>query len=124
MTKDEALKMALEALEIGLPLIEDFGSKEQLNTQHKAIAAIYEVYEKAKQNSVIGVQYVQGIPFFPPPQRTWVGLTDKEIEAIWKIAMFADYGIGAELSNQPFVHYARAIEAKLKERTHEQVKVE
>jgi len=47
-------------------------------------------------------------------QRTWVGLTDKEIEAIWKIAMFADYGIGAELSNQPFVHYARAIEAKLR----------
>ena len=51
-----------------------------------------------------------------PPQRTWVGLTDKEIEAIWKVAMFTDYGIGAELSNQPFVHYARAIEAKLKEK--------
>jgi hypothetical protein len=50
------------------------------------------------------------------PQRTWVGLTDKEIEAIWKIAMFTDYGVGAELSNQPFVHYARAIEAKLKEK--------
>jgi len=53
------------------------------------------------------------------PQQTWVGLTDKEIEAIWKIAMFTDYGIGAELSNQPFVHYARAIEAKLKEKTHD-----
>jgi hypothetical protein len=51
-----------------------------------------------------------------PPQRTWIGLTDKEIEEIWKIAMFTDYGIGAELSNQPFVHYARAIEAKLKEK--------
>jgi len=49
-------------------------------------------------------------------QRTWVGLTDKEIEEIWKIAMFTDYGIGAELSNQPFVHYARAIEAKLKDK--------
>jgi len=49
-------------------------------------------------------------------QRTWVGLTDKEIEAIWKVALFADYGVGAELSNQPFVHYARAIEAKLKEK--------
>jgi hypothetical protein len=48
--------------------------------------------------------------------RPWVGLTDKEIEAIWKVAMFTDYGIGAELSNQPFVHYARAIEAKLKEK--------
>ena len=45
-----------------------------------------------------------------------IGLTDKEIEEIWKIAMFTDYGIGAELSNQPFVHYAKAIEAKLKEK--------
>ena len=48
--------------------------------------------------------------------RPWVGLTDKEIEAIWEVAMFANYGVGAELSNQPFVHYAKAIEAKLKER--------
>jgi hypothetical protein len=55
-------------------------------------------------------------PLYATPQRTWVGLTDKEIEAIWKVAMFTDYGIGAELSNQPFVHYARAIEAKLKEK--------
>ena len=52
----------------------------------------------------------------PLPEREWVMLTDKEIEAIWKIAMFTDYGIGAELSNQPFVHYARAIEDKLKEK--------
>jgi len=44
-----------------------------------------------------------------PLQRTRVVLTDKEIEAIWKVALFADYGVGAELSNQPFVHYARAI---------------
>jgi hypothetical protein len=49
-------------------------------------------------------------------QPDWIGLTDKEIEEIWKIAMFTDYGIGAELSNQPFVHYAKAIEAKLKEK--------
>jgi len=49
-------------------------------------------------------------------KRPWAGLTDKEIEAIWKVALFADYGAGAELSNQPFVHYARAIQAKLKEK--------
>ena len=52
----------------------------------------------------------------PKHESTWVGLTDKEIEAIWEVAMFAKYGIGAELSNQPFVHYARGIEAKLKEK--------
>ena len=54
----------------------------------------------------------------PLPEREWVGLMDKEIEAIWKVALFADYGVGAELSNQPFVHYARAIQAKLKEKNY------
>jgi hypothetical protein len=100
MTKDEALKLALHGLEMGVTLIEDFGSKEQLNTQHKAIAAIYEVYEKAKQNSVIGVQYVQGIPFFPPPQRTWVGLTNVDIQ---------------QMGLKNYIKVVRETEAKLKE---------
>jgi len=58
--------------------------------------------------------YHDGKKAAQPAQRK--PLTDKEIEAIWKVALFADYGVGAELSNQPFVHYARAIEAKLKEK--------
>jgi hypothetical protein len=57
---------------------------------------------------------IKGQPYHFASQSTWVGLTDKEIEAIWEVAMFANYGVGAELSNQPFVHYARAIEAKLR----------
>ena len=60
--------------------------------------------------------FTHDVPLYTAPQRTWVGLTDKEIEAIWEVAMFANYGVGAELSNQPFVHYARAIEAKLKDK--------
>jgi hypothetical protein len=67
-------------------------------------------------NDRMKVDPVTGNVSIGKPQRTWVGLTDKEIEEIWKIAMFTDYGIGAELSNQPFVHYARAIEAKLKDK--------
>ncbi len=63
----------------------------------------------------VGVKSMKPL-YTTPPQRIWVSPTDKEIEAIWKVAMFTDYGIGAELSNQPFVHYARAIEAKLKEK--------
>ena len=40
----------------------------------------------------------------PPPQRTWVGLTDEEISAIdWK-------------SDETLHDFARAIEAKLKEK--------
>lgn len=41
-TLREAAQMALDALEHGLPTIEDFGDKEQLQIQHKAISALYE----------------------------------------------------------------------------------
>ena len=62
--------------------------------------------------------YAEKEPAWTPMyyKHEWVGLTDKEIEAIWQVAMFTNYGVGAELSNQPFVHYARGIEAKLKEK--------
>ena len=62
--------------------------------------------------------YAEKDPAWTPMyyKHEWVGLTDKEIEAIWEVAMFTNYGVGAELSNQPFVHYARAIEAKFKEK--------
>lgn len=36
----EAMKQALEALEWNLPVIEDYGDKEQLNRQHRAITAL------------------------------------------------------------------------------------
>ena len=62
--------------------------------------------------------YAEKEPAWTPMyyKHEWVSPSDKEIEAIWQVALFADYGVGAELSNQPFVHYARAIEAKLKEK--------
>jgi hypothetical protein len=51
------------------------------------------------------------IPLYAhPPQRQ--PLTDEEIEAAWKVAMFEDNGRHALLDNQPFVHFARAIERK------------
>ena len=46
-TLREAAQMALDALEHGLPIIEDFGTKEQLQLQHKAIAALYEALRAA-----------------------------------------------------------------------------
>ena len=42
MTKDEALKLALHALEWNLPVVEDWGGKDNLSLQHKAITAIRE----------------------------------------------------------------------------------
>ena len=46
-TLREAAQMALDALEHGLPIIEDFGGKEQLQIQHKAIAVLYEALRAA-----------------------------------------------------------------------------
>jgi hypothetical protein len=84
--------------------------EESLNLIKQLIDADNEVYAKGYEDGMAAESEVQ------KTLRPWVVLTDKEIEEIWKIAMFADYGIGAELSNQPFVHFARAIEAKLKEK--------
>ena len=84
--------------------------EESLNLIKQLIDADNEVYAKGYEDGVTAQAEVQ------KTLRPWVGLTDKEIEAIWEVAMFANYGVGAELSNQPFVHYARAIEAKLKEK--------
>ena len=47
----------------------------------------------------------------PPPQRTWVGLTDDEIQPCGYEACQTDL----ELTSQLVVYFAKAIEAKLKE---------
>lgn len=49
-------------------------------------------------------------------QRQWVGLDNSERLNIWEKAMIEDNGKNASLQNQPFVHFARAIESKLKEK--------
>ena len=45
------------------------------------------------------------------PQRTWVGLTDEDI---WTVLQFRGY-------NTDTIEIAKAIEAKLKEKTHERI---
>jgi hypothetical protein len=104
---NEALdKMAENARELGL----------DYEPEQEPVGEIVDAIEGAFKCSFTKMLPVGTKLYTTPPQRTWVGLTDKEIEEIWKIAMFTDYGIGAELSNQPFVHYAKAIEAKLKDK--------
>ena len=49
-------------------------------------------------------------------ERELVGLSDEEILGVWQKAMVEDNGKHARLDNQPFVHFARAIEAKLKDK--------
>ena len=91
MTKDEALKLALEALET---------KGEHHPRVYQAITAIKEVLEQPEQKPVAWayvnsddeceqIEYCTESPlpeFVPlytsPPQREWVGLTDDEIKAI------------------------------------------
>jgi len=49
-----------------------------------------------------------------PPQRTWVGLTDEEAEAIWEDHQFN--GRPSEVSFANRMNLMQAIEAKLKEK--------
>jgi hypothetical protein len=130
MNKNEALRLALEVLKAAyVPADLDKQRDKAIIAIKAALEAKDEpvAYINVEQRKLEWAKYMswdtptvanlQKIPLYTtPPQRTWIGLTDKEIEEIWKIAMFTDYGIGAELSNQPFVHYAKAIEAKLKEK--------
>jgi hypothetical protein len=64
MTDRELFIKALDALEWNLPVIQDYGDKEQLNIQHNAINALRGRAEQLK------------------PLRPWVGLTKEEAKEI------------------------------------------
>jgi hypothetical protein len=50
------------------------------------------------------------VPLYRHPQRTWVGLTDREIDELW-MSHHDDFGNPLSATG-----YERAIEAKLKEK--------
>ena len=100
MTKDEALKLALEALENA-----EYGDydKKELN---EAITAIKKALAQPEQEPVGFVDSKLN-----PIKRPWVDLTDKEIDVIYE-QHHNQYGE----CESPNFGYERAIEAKLKER--------
>ena len=129
MTK-EALKLALEALEEYVNVVVSVNDPNEWTPKvadagepaRKAITAIKEALAQPEQEpvawiysqgtaKVASMNYVSGVRATPlytsPPQRTWVGLTDEEVEdfvsALWPVGA----GAGKLL---------RAIEAKLKEK--------
>jgi hypothetical protein len=131
MTKDEALKLALEALETpwNTPYVD--GCDLALGKKVKAITAIKEALanealEKMAENArELGLDYEPEQPKVRTgdcllvgvcaseghkiaPQRTWVGLTDEEILSISAECAFSHQHMD--------IHFARAIEAKLKEK--------
>jgi hypothetical protein len=92
--KDEALKLALEALENELCI--DWTNNDEFNASaekmHEAITAIKEALEQPEQ------------------ERPWVGLTFEERNGIWR----KEIGWGDPSHNDEDL--MKAIEAKLKEK--------
>ena len=111
MTKNEALKLALEALEESHP-----------EAYRHTITAIKKALAQPEQEPVGWAEHGvinwladkqfnhTSFLYATPPQRTWVGLTDEEIKGCFKITPD---------QHLPWHIYQR-IEAKLKEKNHGQ----
>ena len=121
----EALAEPQEKYQYGTPLLDAMRGKanEALDRMAENARELGLDYEPAQQEPVakktrIGLVTSSGWDSLPvgtefytsqPAQRTWVGLTDEEVEAVWKRVQANDFHDCV----QPF---ARAIEAKLKEK--------
>lgn len=102
MTDRELFIKALDALEWNLPVIQDYGDKEQLNIQHNAINALRDRLAQPEQEPVAwryrapvedehwmwnyatymddpqNRRWCEAL-YTTPPQRPWVGLTNQQI---------------------------------------------
>ena len=109
----EALKLALEALEISVSCTDMYYvpiGKSMIPEVEEAITAIKEAL--AQEKKPVADDFFRMIADrnpkpFPLPQRTWVGLTDDEIEVLFQTAAGAD--------EEVHIRFARTIESKLKE---------
>ena len=129
MTKDEALeKKAENARELGLDYEPEVFSKQNYLNGY-CVGQSDLLAEQAKQEPAAWMVYTQdgqsvyvtdnptdiesnqrALPLYATPQRTWVGLTDEEVSEI------IDAEIGFNSCWGPEETFARAIEAKLKEK--------
>ena len=160
MTKDKALKLALEALEVANSCVDGYyipKGKTQLPEVEEAITAIKETlaqeqepvalplvqFEKVAEGIEVGYDVFGGVDIrlggefvyvhinydyrythnaerkalakqivgllTTPPQRTWVGLINEEIETIWRKVEAGDF-------HDCVLPFAEKLEAKLKEK--------
>ena len=121
MTKDEALKLALEALEEYTSVVTSVNDPNTWikvgdggKPARETITAIKEALAQPEQepvafashgvvNWIADKQFQHEAHLYSVPQRTWVGLTEAQCGVLWKTNM------------TPFEYY-QAIEAKLKEK--------
>jgi hypothetical protein len=122
MTKEQIIELALEALERSVATCFDQYAHQQVMSQpdhfmNQAITAIKEALAQPEQEPVAWEQFYPDIGKpqiafnsevigYVAPQRTWVGLTNEEIDKTLRVYE-QDYG---------WISFAKAIEAKLKEK--------
>ena len=126
MTKDEALDLALEALELSSVTVDSFGvqrkTQEAITAIKQALAA--PVQECLAHGECFGGKCIYTTP--PAAQRQWVGLTDEEIIKAMPGGIYDclndpwDCGVGdgdtLRSIKKDVLRIARAIETKLKEK--------
>ena len=104
----------LAGLDRELPLMTGVYLAPQPAQPQQEPVAVWELFEDG-WDSIADPEWMETLPVgtklytSPPAQRTWVGLTDEEIEKVWRRVQANDFHDCV----QPF---ARAIEAKLKEK--------
>jgi hypothetical protein len=127
MNKDKALKLALEALEHEAQRGNDNAYqyerdaiKAALEAKDEPVAWMFQHEETGRTMCVDAQQLEWGFEknnprlkkiaplYTTPPQRKWVGLTDEEI-----VLIVADCAASHQHTD---IHFARAIEAKLKDK--------
>ena len=120
MTKDEALKLALEFIEnseCGTADLEARIKKALAQPKQEPVAWLHRQgnFTEASMNPLhddeIDRGWTQEPLYTTPPQRTWQGLTDEEIIDVIHPLVMAD--MADEATDYEI---ARAIEAKLKEK--------
>jgi hypothetical protein len=121
----EAMKQALEALKSCSGVPHWPALQPAITSLRQAIAELESQEPVATVTSETGADITMSwwhepaLPvgtklFTHPPQRTWVGLTDEEAEAIWEDHQFN--GRPSEVSFANRMNLMQAIEAKLKEK--------
>jgi hypothetical protein len=115
MTKDEALRLALEALKYHTAQTRPIHETNEAITAIKAAleakdepVACKECHLKDTVYDLLGDLKVANLKLSARSQRTWVGLTDDEI-----VLIVAECAASHQHTD---IHFARAIEAKLKEK--------
>ena len=106
MTKDEALKLALDALYCSDDFLFDYHECEPHDERE------LRRYEHARTQNIKAIDAI--IKVLAQPKRTWVGLTDEEIDRL----NFTQVG-GCQCSFgyiEGIEEFAKSIEAKLREK--------